>query len=62
MIASAPRKFAVIHCGQLITLAGKPQPRRGPAEMRNLAIVEDGALLIADDTGNTVWRVSAAGK
>jgi imidazolonepropionase len=48
MIASAPRKIAVIHCGQLITLAGKPQPRRGPVEMRDLAIIEDGALLIAD--------------
>ena len=26
-----------------------------------LALDAKGALLIADDTGNTVWRVSAAG-
>lgn len=45
---STPRKFAVIHCGQLVTLAGKSQPRRGAAEMRELAIVEDGAMVIAD--------------
>ena len=43
-----PRKFAVIHCGQLVTLAGKSRPRRGAGEMRELAIVEDGAMLIAD--------------
>lgn len=43
-----PRKFAVIHCGQLVTLAGKPGPRRGAGEMRELSVVEDGALVIAD--------------
>jgi glucose/arabinose dehydrogenase len=26
-----------------------------------VAIGRDGALLVADDVGNTVWRVSAAG-
>lgn len=25
-----------------------------------LAIAKDGALLVADDVGNTIWRVSAA--
>jgi imidazolonepropionase len=48
MNKSTPRKFAVIHCGQLVTLAGASRPRRGAAEMRDLAIVQDGALLIAD--------------
>ncbi len=44
----AAKKFAVVHCGQLVTLAGPPRPRRGLAEMREQAIIEDGALLIAD--------------
>ena len=43
-----PKKFAVIHCGQLVTLAGKPGPRRGAAEMRELAIIADGAMLVAN--------------
>ena len=47
-------RFAVIHCGQLVTLAGPSRPRRGRAEMRELAIIEDGALLIA---GNAVERI-----
>ncbi|MFZ0519317.1 MAG: imidazolonepropionase [Acidobacteriaceae bacterium] len=45
---STPRKFAVIHCGQLVTLAGRLGPRRGASEMRELSIVEDGAMVIAD--------------
>lgn len=40
-------KLAVVQCGQLVTLAGPPRARRGPAEMRELAIVRDGAMLIA---------------
>jgi len=44
----APKKFAVIHCGQLVTLAGRTRPRRGAGEMRELGIVEDGAMLVAD--------------
>ena len=27
-----------------------------------LAVIQDGALLIADDTGGTIWRVSYTGK
>ena len=38
----------MIHCGQLVTLAGKRGPRQGAAEMRELAIIEDGAMVIAD--------------
>src|ERR1039458_7437600 len=37
--------FAVVHCRQLVTLAGPPGPRTGPA-MRSLAIIPDGALRI----------------
>lgn len=39
--------LAVIHCGQLVTVAGPARPRAGP-ELRDLAIVEDGAMLIRD--------------
>lgn len=49
-------KFAVIHCGQLVTLAGSRRARSGPAEMRDLAIVEDGALLIADGVIERIAR------
>ena len=48
MSEPTPKRFAVIHCGQLVTLAGKRGPRRGAAEMRELAIIEDGAMVIAD--------------
>jgi len=37
--------FAVMNCSQLITLAGASRPRVG-AEMRELAIIPDGAMLI----------------
>ena len=37
--------LAVVHCGQLVTLAGPKRARIG-AELRELAIVEDGALLV----------------
>ena len=49
-----PKRFAVIHCGQLVTLAGKRGPRQGAAEMRELAIIGDGAMLIAD--GKIEWK------
>ena len=39
--------IAVVHCRQLVTLAGPPGPRTGPA-MRSLAIIPDGALRIRD--------------
>ena len=41
------RPLAVVHCGQLVTLAGPKRARVGP-ELRELAIVEDGALLARD--------------
>lgn len=40
-------ELAVLNCRQLVTLAGAARPRTGE-EMRDLAIVEDGALLARD--------------
>ncbi len=40
-------ELAVLNCSQLVTLAGPPRPRTG-AEMRELAIVSDGAMLVRD--------------
>jgi imidazolonepropionase len=40
-------KLAVVGCSQLVTLAGPERPRIG-AEMRDLAIIADGAMLIED--------------
>lgn len=37
--------LAIINCAQLVTLAGPPRPRVG-AELRDLAIIEDGAMLV----------------
>lgn len=48
MTANTPGKLAVVHCGQLVTMAGAPRARRGPSEMRELALIEDGAMLVAD--------------
>ncbi len=39
--------FAIVNCKQVVTLAGPARPRIG-AEMRELGIVENGALLIRD--------------
>jgi imidazolonepropionase len=39
--------LAVINCSQLVTLAGPKRPRVG-AEMRELAMINDGALLVRD--------------
>ena len=40
-------ELLIVHASQLVTLAGPNRPRVGP-EMRELAIVEDGALLARD--------------
>ncbi len=40
--------LAVINCSQLVTLAGPARPRVGP-EMRELAIVADGAMLVVGE-------------
>ena len=39
--------LAVLNCRQLVTLAGPPGPRSGPA-MRDLSIIADGALRVRD--------------
>jgi imidazolonepropionase len=39
--------LAVINCSQLVTLRGAARPRTG-AEMRELSIIEDGAMLVRD--------------
>jgi imidazolonepropionase len=36
---------AIVGCSQLVTLAGPPRPRIGP-EMRELSIIEDGAMIV----------------
>jgi imidazolonepropionase len=40
-------QFAVVGCSQLVTLAGAGRPRTG-VEMRDLAIIADGAMWIVD--------------
>lgn len=50
-----PETRAVINCSQLITLAGARRPRVG-GELRNLAVIEDGALFLRDD------RIEATGR
>ncbi|MBA3255548.1 MAG: imidazolonepropionase, partial [Pyrinomonadaceae bacterium] len=40
--------LAVINCRQLITLAGPARPRVG-AEMRELSIISDGAMLVLNE-------------
>ena len=47
--------LAVVNCSQLVTLAGPRRPRVG-AEMRELSIIEDGAMLVR---GGRVERVGA---
>jgi len=47
--------LAVVNCAQLVTLRGAARPRVG-AEMRELSIVEDGAMLVGDD-----GRIAALG-
>ncbi len=47
--------FAIVNIGQLVTLAGPARPRVG-AELRDVAIIENAALLIEDG------RIAAAGR
>ena len=43
-----PENLAVINCSQLVTLAGPRRPRVG-GELRQLSIIEDGALFVRGD-------------
>lgn len=45
--------LAVINCSQVVTLAGPARPRVGP-EMRELSIIEDGAMLVVGERIATV--------
>ncbi|MDQ1524770.1 MAG: imidazolonepropionase [Pyrinomonadaceae bacterium] len=47
--------LAVVNCSQLVTLRGAARPRVG-AEMRELSIIADGAMLVSDE-----GRIAAVG-
>ena len=50
-----PKTLAVVNCSQVVTLAGAKRARtRG--DLRQLAIVEDGAMLVHDDRIEAVGR------
>lgn len=51
----APRSLAIIGCSQLVTLHGPSRPRKR-AEMRDLGIIQDAALLVKNG------RIVSAGK
>jgi imidazolonepropionase len=51
--------LAVINCSQLVTLGGAARPRMG-AEMRELSIIEDGAMLVGAD--GRIERVGSRGE
>ncbi|HEX8422788.1 MAG TPA: imidazolonepropionase [Pyrinomonadaceae bacterium] len=51
--------LAVVNCSQLVTLRGAARPRVG-AEMRELSIIEDGAMLVGSD--GRIARVGARGE
>jgi len=42
-----PSRFALVGCGQLLTLKGPPGPRSGRASLNDLSIITDGALLVS---------------
>lgn len=50
-----PNSLAVINCSQLVTLAGAHRPRTG-GDLRQLAIIEDGAMLVRGDRIEAVGR------
>lgn len=49
--------LAVTNCSQLVTLQGAARPRVGAKEMRELGIIEDGAMLVGRD--GRIARVGA---
>lgn len=50
-----PNSLAVINCSQLVTLAGARRARTG-GDLRQLAIIEDGAMLVRDGRIEAVGR------
>jgi imidazolonepropionase len=53
------KELLLVNCSQLVTLAGPSRPRVGP-EMRELAIIPDGAMLVRFET-NGAGRIAAVG-
>ncbi len=49
------RSLAIINCSQLVTLAGPQRPRIG-AELRELSIIEDGAMFIRESRIENVGK------
>lgn len=47
--------FAILNCSQLVTLAGAHRPRTG-GDLRQLAIIEDGAMLVRGEYIEAVGR------
>src|SRR5437588_9463600 len=54
-IEPTAKTLAIINCSQLVTLAGARRPRTG-GDLRQLSIIEDGALLMRDDRIEAVGR------
>src|SRR5262245_10292569 len=52
--------LVLLHCSQLVTLAGPARPRVGE-EMRELAIIPDGAIVIRNGRVSEVGSSSAIG-
>jgi imidazolonepropionase len=50
-----PETLAVVNCSQLVTLAGPRRPRAG-GDLRQLSIIEDGAMLVRGDLIEAVGR------
>ena len=50
-----PETLAIVNCSQLVTLAGAKRPRSG-GDLRQLAIIEDGAMLVRGE------QIEAAGR
>ena len=50
-----PETLAVVNCSQLVTLAGARRPRAG-GDLRQLSIIEDGAMLVRGDLIEAVGR------
>src|SRR2546429_3511892 len=52
---SMAKTLAVINCSQLVTLSGAKRPRTG-GDLRQLSIIEDGALFVRGDQIEAVGR------
>jgi imidazolonepropionase len=50
-----PETLAIVNCSQVVTLAGAHRPRTG-GDLRQLAIIEDGALLVRGEHLEAVGR------